>query len=271
MNRSSSLFFRVFLVILITLNLAGLYHVPGQGEINSTDEFIEKLEEEYRGIEDFSARLTISGLDPPLQVELLAVSEPRTLRVEYLSPPEMKDQFFLLEGDFLYQFMPAQNLIIKKDLKDSDMPVRAANLTPDYLLEMVRSDELEVNLTGAPSGVVFPWKEGKSLEFQISISELEEKYSFNSFSSPDSTCPVSFGSGGGNYVLEVVPRKEGYQFARQVIKFDPDTFLPRELITYFEEKNKEPVLTEVDEVETNLGLDRDRITKLPKDAEIISD
>ncbi|MFW6005851.1 MAG: LolA family protein [Candidatus Bipolaricaulota bacterium] len=270
MNRNYTLWAGTLLVLLIALNLAGFRSVAGSEEIKTADEFVEKLEEEYRVIDDFSAKLSISGLEPPLQVEVRAISEPRILRVEYLSPPEMEDQFFLLEEDFLYQFMPAKNLVIKKDLKKSDIPVKAANLTPDYLLELVRSDELDVSLVSSPGELYFPWKKEDVLEFKMAVPWLKGEDSSNSTSDSDLVTPVSLNSGEDNYVLEVIPRDEDYQFARQVIKFDPDSFLPRELITYFEEEGKEPVRTDVEEVETNVGLEEEKLVRLPRDAEVIS-
>lgn len=270
MNRNYTLWVRILLVLLLALSLAGLNSAVGIEKIGTTDKFIEKLEEEYREIDDFSAQLTISGLEPPLRVEVQAISEPRTLRVEYLSPPEMEGQFFLLEEDFLYQFMPAQNLVIKKDLKKSNIPVKAANLTPDYLLELVRSEELDVSLVSSPGELYFPWKKENVLKFKISVPWLEDAGSSNSGYDSDMVTPVSFDSGEDNYVLEVIPREEGYQFARQVIKFDPDSFLPRKLITYFEEEGKEPVHTDVEEVETNIGLEGEKLGRLPRDAEVIS-
>ncbi len=271
MNSNYISLIQFFLVLFLVLGLANLTGVMAGEGIRDTDEFIERLEEEYPEIDDFSARLTISGLDPPLRVEVQAISEPRILRVEYLSPPELKGQFFLLEEDFLYQFMPAQNLVIKKDLNQSNIPVEAANLTPDYLLELVRSEELEVDLVSKPGELYFPWEGEDVLEFKMTASWLEGKNDSNSDSDGGLTTPVSFGSGGDNYVLEVVPREEGYQFARQIIKFNPDNLLPRELITYLKNEEKEPVRTDVDEVGTNLGLDREDLTELPEDAEVIED
>ncbi|MBS3786895.1 hypothetical protein KGY79_01715 [Candidatus Bipolaricaulota bacterium] len=271
MNRNYTLGLVFFLVTLLVFNLVGVNSVLGEEKIRTTDKFIERLEEEYRKIENFSARLAISGLEPPLKVEVRAISEPRVLRVEYLSPPEMQGQFFLLKEDFLYQFMPAQNLVIEKDLKKSNMPVKAANLTPDYLLEIVRSDELDVNLISGPGEIYFPWDKENVLDFETSVSWLENEDSSNSLYDPDSTTPVSFDFGEDDYVLEAVPLEEGYRFSRQVIKFDPDNLLPRELITYFEDEEKGPVTTEVEEVSINLKLVLDEITKLPEDAEVISD
>ena len=270
MKRNITFWVGILLISVMAFSMAGLCSVYGEEKILSTEEFIERLEVEYREIDDFSAQLTISGLEPPLRVELRAISDPRTLRVGYLSPPEMEGQFFLLDGDFLYQYMPAQNLIIKKDLKKSNVPVKAANLTPDYLLELVRSEELEVNLTGVPGELYYPWKGKVILEFEVSAPWLDRE---DSSKSQDirSTTPVSFGSRSDTYALEVIPREEGYQFARQVIKFDEVSFLPQELITYFDDEKKEPVRTKVEEVETNVGLDREKITRLPGDAEVILD
>ena len=270
MKRNILVWVGALLVIPIALSLAGTRYALGVQDIQSTDDFIKRLEEEYRDIGDFSARLTISGLEPPLKVKLEAISEPRILRVEYLSPPEMEDQFFLLEGDFLFQYMPAQNLIIKKDLNKSRVPVKAANLTPDYLLELVKSEELEVNLVSKPGELYVPWGGKNVLDFDASIYWLDEE-DYEDDDIKKSITPLSLDFDGDKYVLEVIPKVEGYQFARQVIKFDRDNLLPRELITYFEDDDKEPVHTKVDEVGTNVGLKREEVTKKPEDAEVILD
>lgn len=137
------------------MNSGPVLDASGFEVIRTTDRFIQALEEEYQGIEDFTARLTLSGLEPPVEVLVEAISEPRTLKVQYLSPSEMKGQFFLLEKDYLYQYMPGREIVIKKELTRSNIPVRAANLTPDYLLKLIRSDDLEVNLIGGPMGFYY--------------------------------------------------------------------------------------------------------------------
>jgi outer membrane lipoprotein-sorting protein len=224
----------VLILAVLPLLVVGGVIAAGQEVIDSTDAFVSKLEEEYGKIANFSARLSLSGMEPPVSIRVLAVSEPRILRVEYLSPDRMQGQFFLLKGDYLYQYMPGRNLIIKKDLKGSDLPVEAANLTPDYLLKLVRSDDLEVKLIGTP-------------------------------------VPFGFDSLFGDYVLEVIPKSDAYQFSRQVIQFDSDDLLPRELITYFGEKDRDTVYTSVEEVRTNMGLEMEEVKALPKDAEVIED
>jgi len=246
----------------------------GAEVIQSTDEFVARLEEEYSQVANFSARLSLSGMEPPVSVRVLAVSEPRSLRVEYLSPDQMKGQFFLLEGDFLYQYMPGRNLIIKKDLKGADLPVEAANLTPDYLLRLVRSDDFEVNLIGIPIPLgPDDGAAGPPLELGTSLSgvdRLSNSYS-SSAAGPSYVSPFGFDSLFGDYVLELIPKSDAYQFSRQVIQFDPEDFLPRELITYFEGEAGDTVYTTVDEVRTNLDLELEAVTALPEDAEVIED
>jgi len=246
----------------------------GAEVIQSTDEFVARLEEEYSQIANFSARLSLSGTDPPVSVRVLAVSEPRSLRVEYLSPEEMQGQFFLLKGDFLYQYMPGRNLIIKKDLKGADLPVEAANLTPDYLLQLVRSDDFAVNLIGIPIPLgPDDGAPGPPLELGTSLSGLVRPGVFPYGSDPGSSYAAPFGLDSlfGDYVLELIPKSGDYQFSRQVIQFDPKDFLPRELITYFEGETGDTVYTTVDEVRTNLDLELEAVRALPKDAEIIED
>ena len=262
-------------VLVLALSFSLALALPGSGAevIKSTEEFVTRLEEEYSQVANFSARLSLSGMEPPVSVRVLAVSEPRSLRVEYLSPDQMKGQFFLLEGDFLYQYMPGRNLIIKKDLKGADLPVEAANLTPDYLLRLIRSDDFEVNLIGVPIPLGPDDGAGPPLELGTSLSGVDR--SSNSFSGSDAgssyVSPFGFDSLFGDYVLELIPNSDAYQFSRQVIQFDPKDFLPRELITYFTGENGDTVYTTVDEVRTNLDLELERVTALPEDAEVIED
>src|SRR6056297_3503675 len=97
-----------FLLGLILFSAGPVLNASGGEVIRTTDRFIKALEGEYRSIEDFTAKLTLSGLNPPIEVLVEAISEPRTLKVQYLSPSEMKGQFFLLEKDYLYQYMPGR-------------------------------------------------------------------------------------------------------------------------------------------------------------------
>lgn len=260
------------LAVLFSLVLGGII-AAGRGVIDSTDAFVSKLEEEYGKIANFSARLSLSGMEPPVSVRVLAVSEPRILRVEYLSPDRMQGQFFLLKRDYLYQYMPGRNLIIKKDLKGSDLPVEAANLTPDSLLKLVRSDDLEVNLIGTPISIDDKDVSGLTLCPGTSVSGLAwfDRSSYD-FREPFDFFPdYGFDSLFGDYVLEVIPKSDAYQFSRQIIQFDSEDLLPRELITYFRKKDRDTVYTSVEEVRTNLGLEMDEMTALPKDAEMIED
>ncbi|MEF8799292.1 MAG: hypothetical protein V5A79_07750, partial [Candidatus Bipolaricaulota bacterium] len=268
-----------FITLLLVALIPVLFATPGVlggGIVSSTDEFIDKLEEEYSKISNFSATLKVSGIEPPLTVEVQAITEPRILRVEYVSPEEMKGQFFLLEEDILWDYRPrpGRKIVIKKELTKSNIPVKAANLTPDYLLELVRSDDLEVNLIGTPGDIFFPGSVQNVLDLGTNLSGLND--SGDETDKQDSDSGSRSDSGfyypvvNGEYVLEVIPRTEGYQFARQVIKFNPKDFLPRELITHFADESKDPVYTVVEKVETNLDMDPEEVRKIPENAEVIS-
>ncbi len=263
--------FCFFLLVLILLNSGPVLDASEVEVIRTTDQFIRALEEEYQGIEDFTARLTLSGLNPPIEVLVEAISEPRTLKVQYLSPSEMKGQFFLLEKDYLYQYMPGREIVIKKELTRSNIPVRAANLTPDYLLKLIRSDDLEVNLIGGPMGFYYGSGGRNSLDSKTSCSSFDNETEGNETLYHFFLGSTYFlGPSEGNYVLEVIPQVEGYQFSRQVIKFSPDSLLPVELITHFEDSEEESVRTIVEEAKTNVGLKRESLTELPDNAEVIS-
>jgi len=270
MNRVFAGFLVFSLVIFIVLSCPTGRRVAGRALIRSTEEFVEALEAEYRDIKDFAGTLTLSGLEPPVEVLVKAITEPRTLRVEYLSPAEMKGQFFLLKQDFLYQYMPAREIVIKKDLTKSNTPVRAANLTPGYLLELVRSEDLAVNLIGGPEGFYCQEDGPNSLASGNVTHRLNGIGAIGNSPSEVMGAVSCFGSGQGLYVLEVIPRAEDYQFARQVIKFSPDDLLPVELITHFLDRDREPVRTIVKSARTNMGLKLEELAKLPEKAEVIS-
>ncbi len=271
MNLKASVTPILILASLLIFSLTPACSRTEVGVIGSTDQFIEILEVEYRSIQDFSAVLSLTGTEEPVKVKVQAISDPRVVRVEYLAPSEMKGQFFLLKEDYLYQYMPGRELVIKKDLTRSNAPVRAANLTPDFLLELIRSEELEVSLIGGPGRLYFPDGEESALDLGTSLSGLdrEERDQYSLFEGGRSS--LSFGTTNESYVLEAVPLVEGYQFERQVIKFDPDTLLPRELITYFADPEKNPVRALVEQVNKNPGLVPEKLSRLPAEAEIISD
>lgn len=254
----AGLFFCLF-SLLLTVAPGEL--VCGAGEPTTTDEFVEAVKEEYGKIEDLTASVRTLGTDPPLTLKLWAITDTRLLRLEYLEPAEMRGQFFLFRENFLYQYMPARDIVIKKDLSQENIPVEAANLTPDYLLELINSEELEVKLIGRPLDLKFP-----NIEMD---GEL-----------PDNTCPVDPFSADGlfiyenslleNYVLEIVPTVDKYQFARQIIVFDPEDYLPVDLLTYLPDDPTDPIRTKVLSSEVNVNFSRDEIVELPKGAEVIS-
>lgn len=265
--------FTAVLILATFLSLATVVLGAGGNVINSTDEFVAKLEEEYGKIANFSARLTLSGTKPTVSVRVLAVSEPRSLRVEYLSPDQMQGQFFLLKGDYLYQYMPGRNLIIKKNLKGADLPIETANLTPEYLLKLVHSDDLEVNLIGTPVSTGGPSEGGPARAEDAKLSGLTRVENYPPGNDSSLRCVFPFGPDSlfGDYVLEAIPKSDAYQFSRQVIQFEPKSLLPSKLITYFKAEDKKTLYTTVEEVKTNLDLKLAEVTALPKDAEVIED
>ncbi len=257
----------LMVVFVLPLSSVVLY---GDDLIDTTDEFIARVEQEYSDIKNLRANSRLSGVDPPLELNLWAITDTRILRLEYISPPQMKGQFFLLKQDILYQYMPARDMIIKKDLTQENLPVKAANLTPDYLLEMINSEELEVELVGRPINL----KLHGPINVDLAPPEGSGDY-----------CPVkpeTFGDPGlepsmvtsrvltEKYVLKIVPRVEKYQFSRQIIVFDPDSYLPEELITYLPDKPDRPVKTKVLDSQINCSFDPDQIERLPPGADIIS-
>ncbi|MFP4136275.1 MAG: hypothetical protein ACLFN7_05355 [Candidatus Acetothermia bacterium] len=260
----------VFLLAISLLNPFGR-EVAGGEVITSTDEFISTLEAEYGDIVNFSARLDLTGTESPVSIQVLAVTEPRCLRVEYLSPERLEGQFFLLEENSLYQYMPGRNLIIKKSLEETEVPIEATNLTPEYLLELLRSDDLEINLIGIPV-------EMKRVNHRRGTSDLGATpgggvgpgASLAGQELPPGNGPdIGTGDLFGEYTLEIIPKSgEEYGFSRQVIQIDRGDFLPRELVTYFPEES-EPVYTTVEDVETNIELDLEEVRRLPEDAEVI--
>ncbi len=248
-----------FVLLVFVVGLSVLtYGAEGPA---TTDEFVEVVKEEYGKIEDLTASVEMLGTDPSLTLKLWAITDTRLLRLEYLEPPQMKGQFFLLKENFLYQYMPARDLVIKKDLTQENIPIKAANLTPDYLLELIGSEELEIRLIGRPLELTFPnLKDAADL--------------------PQNTCPVDpFYTDGlsiytkslsENYVLEIVPTVEKYQFARQIIVFDPEDYLPVDLLTYLPDDPTDPIRTKVLSSEVNVHFPRDEVVELPQGAEVIS-
>lgn len=230
-------------------------------EIDNTEEFISTMEEKYGGIDDLTASVKMM-VEPPLQLKLWAITDTRLLRLEYMEPPQMKGQFFLLKENFLYQYMPARDLIIKKDLTQENIPIKAANLTPDYLLELMSSEDLRIRLIGKPLEFRFPSVYREHLDFSGDI------------------CPVDPFSTGGfplysrvileQFVVEIVPRTEKYQFLRQIIVFNKENYLPIDLFTYLPDKPTEPIRTSVLDTKTNSDIGKRDIAKLPEDAEVIS-
>ncbi len=267
-------YFLIFCLLVICCLLQSALVVCGQARISTTEDFIAQVEQEYSQIEKLTATVEMLGVSPALTIKIWAITDTKLLRLEYLEPQQMKGQFFLLKEDFLYQYMPARDLIIKKDLTQANIPVKAANLTPDYLMELIHSEELEVKLVGRPMSLEFSVMD----LMDVSKTKLENgDYSFTPLKSEGTgkvaDLYVTMARSGlllSHYVLDIVPRVAKYQFARQIIVFDPHTYLPTELVTYLPEEPEKPVRTKVLESSATATFDSETIKELPKSAEIIS-
>src|SRR6056297_3226807 len=149
-------YFLIFCLLVICCLLQSALVVCGQARISTTEDFIAQVEQEYSQIEKLTATVEMLGVSPALTIKIWAITDTKLLRLEYLEPPEMKGQFFLLKEDFLYQYMPARDLIIKKDLTKENLPAKSVNLTPDYLLKLLHSEDFQIELMGRPMTPGFP-------------------------------------------------------------------------------------------------------------------
>lgn len=257
MNSNSG---NAFLALLIVLFIVTAFPLPdsrlarGEKAISSVQELIDRLEEEYSSIRDFSATVELRGTDPSLKLAIAAIpGEEPLLRMEYLAPQDMKGQFFVLDEKTLYQYNPAQDMIIKEQLDTEELPVQGVNLTPGYLIDLLRSEDFEVTLEGTPENPYRPSTDAESESSQTDSAEVQD----HSESETE------------QYVVSLKPTVEGYHFRRQLIWLDSDTLLPTLLETFLEEDEElTRVTTSILEMKTNQDLDPEQIKKLPSGARV---
>ena len=243
--------------------------------IDNSQQLIERMEKEYEDIVTLAANIITFSNESALEISIRAISAPEELlRVEYTAPKEMAGQFFILDGDFLYQYVPVSDLVIKRKIKEEELPVRAVNLTPKYLLELLTSEDLEVKLQSRPGnsdyGKDILESEGMP---QLDLEEVNEVQTGGRKEDGPSPEGKPFYEKRESYLLEIRPQKEGFGFERQFIWLDAKNLLPQKLVTYLPPKKKgggqAKILTVVKEVKVNPELDSKELRRLPEDAEIM--
>ncbi len=232
------------------------------------------MEKTYGELDTLQAELNMVDTDPespPMKLKLYAFSKKeRVLRVEFLSPPSMKGQFFLAKEDKLYQYMPADRTVIVNDISqmsEARMPdsLSSMNLAPTELTQVLNSEKLDVELAKTPENPYLSELDQLDLFPEDNPEKTKEKKDrktdLRSLSSVKSLLAK------GLYVLEIEPTVEEAGFARQVLSLDSETLLPRLMITYRKEENEKNYLTAVEEIEKNPDLKREEIAKLPPKSE----
>lgn len=240
----------------------------------SAQGLLEGMERTYGELDTLQAELNMVDTDPespPMKLKLYAFSKKeRILRVEFLSPPSMKGQFFLAKEDKLYQYIPADRTVIVNNISqmsEARMPdyLSSMNLAPTELTQVLNSEKLNVELVKTPKNPYlseldqldfFPEKNPKKTK-----EKKDRRTDLRGLSSVKSLLKKGF------YVLEIKPKTEKAGFARQLLSIDAETLLPRLMITYRKENNGANYLTAVEEIEKNPDLKKKEIVKLPPKSE----
>lgn len=279
--RKTNLIVEFWLVLLVSLMLlsASYTSVASPDEmdadsITNAQQLLHRLKRTYSEIEDFVAAVHTEATSPQVGLRIKAISgPPQILKVKYLAPNTLEGQFFLLKKETLYQYLPGRNVVIEQNLSERNLPLPVTNLTPGSLLELLQSDQLILNLISSPQTINVE-RDRTPLQLDLSISRISRdtinhvglslsQFNYTYFSVPLLTKVRE------EYILEIIARTDKFGFDRQLIWFDKNTLLPQRLITYpLGETSK--VITVVDEVKINQGLNSKELTRLPSDAEIIA-
>lgn len=247
-----------------------------QNTSQASQQFVERLIEEYEKINDFQATITTPLTETLVEISLQAVTgEKRVIRVTYLAPSEMKGQMFVLKDETLYQYMPAANYIIKTDLKKANLPLslETFQLTPASIVSLLKSDDLQLELLGTPKEPFSPdtrtESQGSSKEFVDTSGDSCSAKEGGELDCESMSGSFLCSSCRQDYVLEVVPQDENYGFERELIWFDGTTLLPFCFVTYSPGSSEDVVTVLLKDVEINQQLNGEEIGQLPQNAEII--
>ena len=266
--------FMVFLIISYQPTLIGSENSEEKPIYRSSEDLLIAMEKVYGKIETLRARLNMIDTDPksnPLLLNLSAFSgEQYILRVEFIAPPTMKGQFFLVEGENLYQYMPADKTLIVNDLsrvQKSKVPssLRSLNIAPNRLTGVLNSEDIKLELKGTPDSPYI--SDLKELDILSEKNNSDSSGKKDVKITPEKYPQLKKLTEGGVYVMEVTPKKEEADFERQILSLDGETLLPQILITYPAGEEGNRYLTFVDEIEKNIDLDRKKVTKLPTESE----
>ena len=266
--------FIVFLIISYQPTLIGNENSEEKIIYRSSEDLLIAMEKVYGKIETLRARLNMIDTDPkssPLLLNLSALSgEQYILRVEFIAPSTMKGQFFLVEGENLYQYMPADKTLIVNDLsrvQQSKVPssLRSLNIAPNRLTGILNSEDIKLELKGTPDS---PYTSDlKELDILSENNNTDSSDKKDVKITPEKYPQLKKLTEGGVYVLEVTPKKEEADFERQILSLDGETLLPQILITYPAGEEGNRYLTFVEEIEKNIDLDIKKVTKLPPESE----
>jgi len=239
---------------------------------------LSQLSEIYGKIEDFQALVTLepplSGVRP-IKLDLKVLETENILRLEYLAPRELRGQILILAGEELWQYIPVNNTIIKKDLVATNLPLELLGLNlrlaleklpaGDFSLRVMRGSETNlissISIASLASGLPALKANALSLSIANYLSEgtvimLTERIS---------------ALASGDFILEIIPKRVK-TWSRQLIWLDAKSLLPKRLETFLKQKTGEgsqKIITIIESLKINQRLTRDELLRLPQDARII--
>lgn len=267
--------------MLLLLSLLAPLALAQQPEFR---EFLQRLKAVYAELEDLQAIVTILEITPEgrekewARVRIATLVKQKILRLEFLDPPEMRDQVYTFDGHILSQYIPVKKAIIVQEITEqhSLYPLlESLNLDLEEIVARLQQEGFSLALSQQITSLAL------QLELDLGITVAELAAGRSPSPSPLSLSlrepagaedfPLALKVSAwqlGDYLLEASSLS-----SEELIWIDPVSLIPRRIEVRTREvegKKKEGIwIYLMSEAQLNRGLTAIELLALPKDAQII--
>lgn len=223
---------------LVTLTLTTL----GFAQELSTDEIVQKLTERAETIQDAKFLLTgnlvdADGQEIPLEVNVSSIPDESLLRAEFIQPDALADNFIVIDGQDVYNYVYLTNQVSIFSLGD---PEALAGLFP----------------SGSSAS-------GRPFSFTLNLVSLFDGWTASSQG-------LSEGDGGNIYTLRFDNNEQGRAIGHVETTILEESWLPTTMNFYSPE---DTLIAELvfNDLEVDVGLNSDDVRYIDPSAEVIDE
>lgn len=250
-------------------------------------EFLQRLEEIYSGLQDLQATVEIKqsvaggGEKEVSRVRIGTLVKQKVLRVEFLDPKEMRGEILTLKGYQFSQYLPVTNTIYVQEITEKHMfypLLEFLNFDLEEIVARLQGEGFSLNI----SQRIVPLVPTVKLDLANTVSGLAGGYSIKplalglSLAQGMESLPLEIRVSRwrlGDYLLEAIPREEGL-VSRELIWIDPLSFIPHRVETHYARKvegktREEVTIYLISDMKINQGMTEEELLALPKDARIV--